>query len=88
MDKADYAFSKLSVIAGRWRGPGLYAERFTAVGYMVTGIDFSGRSIGYARRSAQKAGLDIQYICQDYLTLDIGKLFDLSTMIYCDYGVL
>lgn len=55
---------------------------------MVTGIDFSGRSIGYARRSAQKAGLDIQYICQDYLTLDIGKLFDLSTMIYCDYGAL
>lgn len=69
-------------------GPGLYAERFTAGGYMVTGIDFSRRSIGYARRSAQKAGLNIQYICQDYLTLDIGKPFDLSTMIYCDYGAL
>jgi len=69
-------------------GPGLYAERFTAGGYRVTGIDFSRRSIGHARHSAQKACLKIQYICQNYLTLDIGKPFDLATMIYCDYGAL
>lgn len=69
-------------------GPGLYAERFTTEGYTVTGVDFSRRSICYARHSAQKAGLDIHYICQNYLALDIGKPFDLSTMIYCDYGAL
>ena len=69
-------------------GPGLYAERFTAEGYTVTGVDFSRRSIGYAKDSAKKAGLDIHYIYQNYLALDVGKRFDLSTMIYCDYGAL
>ncbi|PNV63405.1 SAM-dependent methyltransferase [Clostridium sp. chh4-2] len=69
-------------------GPGLYAERFTTGGYLVTGVDFSRRSIGYARHSAQRASLNIHYICQNYLALDIDKTFDLSTMIYCDYGAL
>lgn len=30
-------------------GPGLYAERFSSVGYTVTGVDFSKRSIAYAK---------------------------------------
>lgn len=42
-------------------GPGIYAERFAASGYQVTGIDFSARSIDYARSSALKKGLDITY---------------------------
>lgn len=69
-------------------GPGLYAERFTPEGYMVSRVDFSRRSICYAKHSAIKAGLNIHYICQNYLALDIGRQFDLSTMIYCDYGPL
>ena len=40
-------------------GPGLYAERFATGGYMVTGVDFSRRSICYAKHLAQKAGLNI-----------------------------
>ena len=54
----------------------------------MTGVDFSRRSICHAKRAAQKAGREIHYICQNYLELDMGKLFDLSTMIYCDYGAL
>ncbi|MDO4272049.1 MAG: class I SAM-dependent methyltransferase [Eubacteriales bacterium] len=69
-------------------GPGLYTERFVTEGYTVTGVDFSRRSICYARHSARKAGLDIDYICKNYLALDIDKQFGLSTMIYCDYGAL
>lgn len=69
-------------------GPGLYAEKFTRNGYIVTGVDFSRRSISYAQHSAQKSGLNIDYIYQNYLTLDINNQFDLAAMIYCDYGAL
>lgn len=69
-------------------GPGIYAERFSAAGYHVTGIDFSRRSIGYAKASAKRRGLDIRYLCLDYLNMDFEKAFDAATMIYCDYGVL
>lgn len=69
-------------------GPGIYAELFTKAGYSVTGVDFSRRSVEYACRSAKKQNLDITYLYQDYLYLDVDKKFDLCTMIYCDYGAL
>lgn len=69
-------------------GPGLYAERFAQLGYKVTGIDFSKRSINYAREQALKKDLDITYLYQDYLTIDFKNEFDLVLMIYCDFGVL
>jgi 2-polyprenyl-3-methyl-5-hydroxy-6-metoxy-1,4-benzoquinol methylase len=47
-------------------GPGLYAERFNTKGYEVTGIDYSHRSLDYARNSALQNGSDITYIYQDY----------------------
>lgn len=69
-------------------GPGLYAERFSKMGYQVTGIDFSKRSIDYARQSAKQQNLDISYHYQNYLNMDLKMTFDVSTMIYCDYGAL
>ena len=69
-------------------GPGIYAERFAQMGYQVTGIDFSKRSINYAIESAEKRNLDIQYLYQNYLTMDLNRNYDFSTMIYCDYGAL
>ena len=69
-------------------GPGLYAERFCRLGYNVTGIDFSRRSIEYARKNAQKHGLAITYLYQDYLQMDIDAVFDFAVFIYCDYGAL
>lgn len=69
-------------------GPGLYAERFTRAGYRVTGIDFSKRSINYAKRSAAVQELEISYDYQDYLTMDLQEAFHFAVMIYCDYGVL
>lgn len=69
-------------------GPGLYAERFAQAGYRVTGLDFSKRSIQYAKDSATKQGFDITYVYQDYLNMDYPNRFDLATFIYCDYGAL
>ncbi len=69
-------------------GPGIYAERFAQRGYHITGVDFSKRSIDYAQRSAFSRKLDISYVYQNYLEMDLNKSFDFCTMIYCDYGAL
>ncbi len=70
-------------------GPGLYAELFTKKGHKVTGVDFSKSSIEYAKKSAKKRDLDIEYINEDYLELDLEEnRFDLVVLIYTDFGVL
>lgn len=69
-------------------GPGIYAERFHKRGYRVTGLDFSRRSVEYARNSAQRENLDISYRLANYLSLDDTGAFDIITMINCDFGVL
>lgn len=69
-------------------GPGIYAEEFTKNGYRVTGVDFSKRSIDYAQNTSKEQGLDITYLYQDYLDMNLNKIFDVATMIYCDYGAL
>ncbi len=69
-------------------GPGIYAEKFIEKAYNVTGMDFSERSINYARNSAMDKGLNIQYLLKDYLTLDYENEFDIITLIYCDFGPL
>jgi len=45
-------------------GPGLYANRLAKCGARVTGIDFSERSINYARGEAERSGLSVEYINQ------------------------
>jgi SAM-dependent methyltransferase len=69
-------------------GPGLYAERFSAAGYSVTGVDFSRRSIGYAKEQTLLHGTNIDYHYQDYLTIDYTEQFDVITLIYLDYAAL
>ena len=69
-------------------GPGLYAEKFAKLGYQVTGVDFSARSIQYAKKSADDKGLTIDYHFANYLEVDLQKQFDFITLIYCDYGAL
>ncbi|UCD95458.1 MAG: methyltransferase domain-containing protein [Candidatus Zixiibacteriota bacterium] len=65
-------------------GPGLYSTRLAEKGAEVTGIDFSERSIDYARKAAEEKQLNIDYIHQDYLEFKSDRKFDLITMIYCD----
>jgi SAM-dependent methyltransferase len=69
-------------------GPGLYAERFASVGYKVTGVDFSQRSINYAKEQTALNNSGITYHYQNYLTLDFAEQFDVITLIYCDYAPL
>lgn len=68
-------------------GPGLYAERFNAKGYLVTGIDFSRKSIEYAKNRAELRNQNITYIHKNYLEMDFINQFDVITLIYCDYAV-
>jgi SAM-dependent methyltransferase len=69
-------------------GPGLYAERLYKLGHSVTGIDFSRRSINYAKKSSEEKGYDINYFYKNYLEIDYENCFDLVILIYCDFGAL
>jgi len=69
-------------------GPGLYTTAFAEHHADVTGIDFSGRSIRYAKGIAEQKKLDITYHLQNYLEFETEKRFDLITMIFCDYCAL
>lgn len=77
-----------SSIADFGCGPGLYTTLFAENNADVTGIDFSGRSIQYARKVADQKGLDINYFKQNYLEFETKKRFDLITMIFCDFCAL
>ena len=69
-------------------GPGLYTTRLAQTGADVTGIDFSPRSIDYAKAAAAEKNLDITYHCQNYLDFETDKRFDLIIMIFCDFCAL
>ena len=69
-------------------GPGLYTTAFAQRGADVLGIDFSDRSIRYARKQAAENRLPIQYVQQNYLDFQTDQRFDLITLIYCDFCVL
>ncbi|MHC5144104.1 MAG: class I SAM-dependent methyltransferase [Planctomycetota bacterium] len=69
-------------------GPGLYTTRLAQTGADVTGIDFSPRSIDYAKAAAAEKNLDITYHCQNYLNFEADKRFDLIIMIFCDFCAL
>lgn len=65
-------------------GPGLYTKRFSDKGLNVTGLDFSERSINYAKEQDHKS----EYVLMDYLNMDYHETFDIITLIWCDYGAL
>jgi len=69
-------------------GPGLYDERLFKKGYEITGIDFSKRSIAYAKEKSNERKQNINYVYKNYLEIDYNNEFDLVTLIYCDYAVL
>lgn len=90
---ADWIASRFNIgkdtqIADFGCGPGLYTARFAENGAAVTGIDFSERSIRYAKKTATQKGLNIDYVLQNYLEFSTDKKFDLITMIYCDFCAL
>lgn len=69
-------------------GPGLYSERLCDKGFLVTGVDFSKRSIEYAKKHAKETDREIAYHYQNYLEMEYDGEFDIAVLIYYDYGVL
>jgi 2-polyprenyl-3-methyl-5-hydroxy-6-metoxy-1,4-benzoquinol methylase len=69
-------------------GPGLYTARLAKRGAKVTGIDFSERSIEYAKGVAARDQLNIKYVIQNYLDFETQDRFDLVLMIMCDFCAL
>ena len=85
---SNFGIDSNSLICDFGCGPGLYTTRLSEIGAKVTGIDFSKRSIDYAKKIAQEKELDVDYVNQNYLFYDTEKRFDLITMIMCDYCAL
>lgn len=79
---------KGTTIADFGCGPGLYSKKLAQRQATVTGIDFSPRSVEYARDTAQKEGLNINYVNQNYLEFESDDRFDLIIMIMCDFCAL
>ncbi len=69
-------------------GPGLYAIRLAKHRAKVTGIDFSTRSIEYAKKVAVGEQLNINYVMLNYLDFETEDRFDLVLMIMCDFCAL
>jgi SAM-dependent methyltransferase len=69
-------------------GPGLYTQRFYDKGYHVTVVDWSERSIKYAEDTAESTGRKINYVMQNYLTIDYENVFDIAVIISYDFCVL
>ncbi len=83
-----FGLSPAKSIADFGCGPGLYTSRLAASGAEIIGIDFSARSIRYARDLSQQQGRPVEYLHGSYLDLESDKRFDLITMIMCDYCAL
>lgn len=63
-------------------GPGLYAEKLCKSGHKVTGLDFSAKSIDFARRSANTKGLEIEYVCKSIFDMEYDACYDAVIQIY------
>ena len=85
---SEFHIGRNSRIADFGCGPGLYAAPLAKRGANVTGIDFSGRSIEYAKEVAAREQLNISYVKQNYLEFETEDLFDLVLMIMCDFCAL
>ncbi len=83
-----FGLTKGKSVADFGCGPGLYTTRLAASGAEVTGIDFSERSLRYAREQARAGGLSIDYVCTNYLGFESDKRFDLITLIMYDFCAL
>jgi 2-polyprenyl-3-methyl-5-hydroxy-6-metoxy-1,4-benzoquinol methylase len=85
---SEFNISRDRKIADFGCGPGLYTTRLAKRGASLTGIDFSERSIEYAKEDAAREQLNIIYVNQNYLEFETEDRFDLVLMIMCDFCAL
>ena len=86
--RSHFKVGKNTKIADFGCGPGLYSTMLAEQGASVTGIDFSGNSLHYAKKIASEKGLDINYVHANYLDFETTEKFDLIIMIMCDFCAL
>lgn len=89
----EWIASRFNIVAGTkiadfGCGPGLYTTRLAERQAEVTGIDFSKRSIQYAKEVAEEKELSVRYVNQNYLEFETDDRFDLIIMIFCDFCAL
>jgi len=68
-------------------GPGLYAHRLSRKGHTVKGIDFSPASIEWARNTANRDSLDIEFTQSDVRSAEYGHNFDLAMLLFGEIDV-
>jgi len=83
-----FELSQGSKVADFGCGPGLYSSRFAQRDADVVGIDFSSRSIDYARGYAKDNALEVEYVEANYLEFQSDSKFDLIVMIMWDFCAL
>lgn len=66
-------------------GPGLYLERFAALGWTCVGLDVAPAAIEYARNQAAQTGAACEYILGDFRYTHVDGSFDL---VLCLFGEL
>ena len=89
----DWIVSRCNIVEGKkiadfGCGPGLYTTRLARRHAVVTGIDFSKRSIQYAQEMATRERLPIRYVNRNYLDFETDERFHLILMIMCDFCAL
>jgi 2-polyprenyl-3-methyl-5-hydroxy-6-metoxy-1,4-benzoquinol methylase len=67
-------------------GAGRHAVTFAKLGFKVTAIDISQRLISEAKRSAEQAGIEIDFVLSDILEYESNKRFDLVINLFTSIG--
>jgi len=62
-------------------GTGRHAIELAGRGYQVTGIDISQAQIELARKKAQKAGVEVDFLLDDATSFSLDKKYDLALII-------
>lgn len=67
-------------------GPGVYSFPLAKLGYHVTGIDISEKSIRHANALSYGQNLNIQYFKENILNLQLNSNYDMSLLLYEIYS--
>jgi len=67
-------------------GHGRHSLLLAKMGYVVTGVDITPLFIEKAKKNAQSAGVDVEFIVGDARELNFVKEFDAAFMVFTSFG--
>lgn len=62
-------------------GPALHSREFARRGLAVTALDLCDEMVKYGKEQARNEGLDLAYEQGDMVSFDLGRRFDLATIL-------